>query len=738
MIALLLSLVCATVVPVASSQEPIAYQFETTFYEDSDSQFLFRWNITDKDLVGQLSLQSPALDWSWVAIGFGSNGMLHSQMIVCHNLNNGSVELHEHIAGSQYLAPAHDDGELIVPIAGFAQGSNHTCSFRRPLLPSNRRKTQLYASQAMKMIWAFNPVSGKNYKGKYFTVHSTTHRGAVSLRLSDGAALPATVPSFKNRQIHGFGMMSIWLFVLPFGAFYARYFRFVSGWVIVKIINQTCGIILTLVFLYFALIGEARFDMAHSFLGIAILVIMFAQIIMGVLTVMGMSNESLEKFKAHSRLAHMLTGYTLFAMAIAQVVLGLDMLYPWVEPRRMEPWAAFFALIGMWVIAFASLELNLRLKAKREDPGFGKEVEFPLMKADELEKTQHFTWETLDEEIRNGKMYVVGNGKYVYDISQWIGSHPGGQIILHNVNGTDISNDYFHEAGFDAEEFTPSALPPPKRLHDGVAVAGLSRADVLSAKRSSLDSFSYRGVGALNDRITPNFDQQDWSCIQRARRTHVHTKLALQKLATLVVGKLRTDSGYRSPSTSVNTLNTTSDISFSPHEYRRYAMTRKEMESSQGATKPFVKFRFCLLYPYDIRQDQPSAFIPGQAVEIQVRLSDGTRVSRYYTPISGDMTNFEILVKIQPTGPMSRYLFASEPGERQFKIRGPFGNPLLPRQLTTLHPEDSYDTIYFFAGGSGVTPFLQICNNLLLTKKIPLMVHLTDVDCSTISCRALG
>ena len=44
-------------------------------------------------------------------------------------------------------------------------------------------------------------------------------------------------------------------------------------------------------------------------------------------------------------------------------------------------------------------------------------------------------------------MLVVGNGHYVYDISKWITSHPGGQLILHAVNGTDITNDYFHEAG---------------------------------------------------------------------------------------------------------------------------------------------------------------------------------------------------------------------------------------------------------------------------------------------------
>jgi hypothetical protein len=724
LIVLFFQLLYATVQTVPLSKDPIPYQFETTLYKDQDNVFILRWHVIQREWIAQISLESSLLDWSWIAIGFG-NGMLHSQIIVCHNLNNQEVELHEHISHSRYLAPAHDVEEIISPIAGFVEGTrNQTCSFSRPLTPPNKEKAQLFASQPTKLIWAFNAVSKKNFEGKYFSLHQPTHRGAVTVRLSDGAVVPAGVPSFRNRQIHGFGMMSIWMFLLPFGAYYARYFRFVSGWVIIKIINQTVASILTLVFLYFALIGEARFDKPHSFLGIAILVIMFGQIIMGVLTVMGMSNESMEKFKKFSRLFHMITGYGLFVMGIVQVGLGLQMLYPLEEPRQIEPWAIYFALISMLVIAFGASEFSLRFKPKRDDPGFGKEVEFPRVQLEEQEKIQIFTWESLDSEVKKGKMYVVGNGRYVYDISQWIGSHPGGQIILHNVNGTDISNDYFHEAGFDADEFTPTANPPPKRSHEnGVVVVGLSRADILLAKRSSFDSLSAKGLNMLNDRIAPHFDQQDWACIQRARRTHVHTRLALQKLASLVVGRIQTGSGYQRVSSSQFTLNSNSDVNFTPDEYRRYAITKKEVESNPDATKPFVKFKFCLLYPYDIRQDQPGVFVPGQAVEIQVRLSNGTRISRYYTPISGDMTSFEILVKIQPTGSMSRYLFATQPGERQFKIRGPFGNPLLPRQLSTLHPEDSYDTIYFFGGGSGVTPFLQICNSLLLSRKVPLMVQ---------------
>ncbi|KAJ3358129.1 hypothetical protein HDU91_005316 [Kappamyces sp. JEL0680] len=323
-------------------------------------------------------------------------------------------------------------------------------------------------------------------------------------------------------------------------------------------------------------------------------------------------------------------------------------------------------------------------------------------------------------------MLVVGNNRYVYDISKWITSHPGGQIILHNVNGTDITNDYFHEAGFDASEFTPMPHPPPKKadVQGAKAVPGLSRADIISVRRQSIDSLQSRAAG-----ITAlNFTQDDWSAIQRSRRTHVHTRLAVQRLASLVVGELVSYQGNNRG--SFETL-ASEEASFDPFEFRRYALTKHEIESPSGASKAFVRLRFCSLYPYDTRLDQPSQFIPGQCVEIQVRLHTGERISRYYTPICGDMNAMEIMVKIKPGGPMSEYLFKSQKGERQFKIRGPFGTPLLP-SMRNYFTQEFYESIYFFAGGSGITPYLQLANHLMLSTQnvlkvvVPYHASLTD------------
>jgi hypothetical protein len=387
----------------------------------------------------------------------------------------------------------------------------------------------------------------------------------------------------------------------------------------------------------------------------------------------------------------------------------------------------YFGLLTAWVIAFVSAAVYFYIKGKRMR---GNKDAYRMVLTDEMnvqveknfEKLRGFTWESLGKAIDDGEMLVVGNGSYVYDISRWVLSHPGGQLILQAVNGTDITNDYFHEAGFDANEFNPKA-PAPKQIQrtPPMIVEGLSRADLIAANRASLLIPQNHMVNSIIQnqgtiRVS-QFSEDDWLAIQRARRTHVHTRQAIQKLATLVVGKLIT--GTSIPQSLPLRGNWIEAKPFDPFEYRRYALTSAKVESSPSASRPIVRFRFCNLYPYDIRENERLAFESGEAIEIQIRLSNGERISRYYTPLNGDMNGFEILVKISPFGKMSHYLFNSVIGQKQFKIRGPFGRPLLANSDNIT---EEFESIYYFSGGSGITPCLQLLQALYLGVSSPLKV----------------
>lgn len=79
------------------------------------------------------------------------------------------------------------------------------------------------------------------------------------------------------------------------------------------------------------------------------------------------------------------------------------------------------------------------------------------------------TWSQINEQVLDGKILLVANGRWVYDATSWINSHPGGKVILNSVAGTDITQDYFHEAGFDADSFVPFTVPrhqPRPYSHD--------------------------------------------------------------------------------------------------------------------------------------------------------------------------------------------------------------------------------------------------------------------------------
>jgi hypothetical protein len=713
MIAILLALLSialcgASVAPIGVpnlSSFRYSYNFST-----SPDRYTFHWNVTTTEIVGVMELESAQdLSQSWTGIGIG-NSMLSAEFIVCHNLGNRSIELHEHVSVSSYAPPVHRYGEELMQseLGTVLNSRRQLCQFRRVLRTTSSDRRSFTPTQPMKLLWAYKSISGRNYAGKYLTYHGE-NRGAVTIQLNSGSVFETSVVSFTKMQIHGFGMLGVWFVIFPFGAYYARYCRSVSGWILLKILNQTVGILVFIGLFFLILTNEPGFDKLHSFFGVAIGVVVFLQLIFGVATALGLSNEALYRFKVFSRIVHRTTGYGLIIFGTIQSGLGIDIMYPWVEPRTWVPWILYFFLIAFWSIAFGFSEWYFYTKVQREDPGYAL-VPTDVKIAEKSQLVKKFTWQSLNEDVQRGRMLVVANGKFVYDISQWIASHPGGQIILHSVCGTDITNDYFHEAGFDADEFTPRATPPKPREHKEVA-RRITRVEYLdiSANRQSLDSVILPPSLQSSEAYVPAFSNEDWQAVQRARRTHVHTRLAVQKLASMVIGEIESKE-----STSTTTLAENVERTFDVYEYRRYALTSYVLESPPDATSPFVRLRFCLLYPFDTREHEPKQFLPGHSVEIEVRLPDGNRISRYYTPISGDMSAFELLIKIQPKGKMSQFLFKSNSGERQFKIRGPFGNPLLPTIQAPLTYDNFYSTIYFFAGGSGITPFLQLANYLLL------------------------
>jgi len=115
-------------------------------------------------------------------------------------------------------------------------------------------------------------------------------------------------------------------------------------------------------------------------------------------------------------------------------------------------------------------------------------------------------------------------------------------------------------------------------------------------------------------------------------------------------------------------------------------------------TEDIRAFRFRLLTDTDV------APIPGQHVVLQVRMG-GRWVERPYTLSSSNgMSHLELMIKREPAGLLSRWLFDSLDSNAAMRVSLPRGD--FVRKL-----DDTVDVV-FLAGGIGITPGLAMARSL--------------------------
>lgn len=131
--------------------------------------------------------------------------------------------------------------------------------------------------------------------------------------------------------------------------------------------------------------------------------------------------------------------------------------------------------------------------------------------------------------------------------------------------------------------------------------------------------------------------------------------------------------------------------------YSRRARVREIQTLTSTAT---VRFRF------EVIDDQPFGFSPGQFVGILVRVPELGYPRRAYCVLSppGCDRSFEVLVRQVPEGHLSRYLASLRVGD-VIAFRGPTGRSMVPREPDT--------ELILLATGVGVGPFLSLLRHLL-------------------------
>ncbi|KAJ1558826.1 hypothetical protein HK096_002856 [Nowakowskiella sp. JEL0078] len=746
--------------------------------------------------------------WAYMGLGVGKT-MLHSNFIMAR-YKGGRCWLTEHYSSMNYMPPTlvPDLDDLIVTPVSCSWNNPvgfWTVEFTRPMNVPNSDQYGRGSWSAdhnldnILISYQLNSKSSSDY-------HTLNQRATLTVNWISGYFNVVASPRIEDKVIHGIGMMVCWLLVLPAGVFYARYFKFFHL-VLVHASIQATGASGVLAFFVFNLvIVSVHFAQAHGIFGIVIVALLVVQGTLGILNRIGLQFESIAAFRPYVRFIHDKLGPVLLLSAAVQIALGLNITFPFFDlggtdnnarPGGTALWYIYISFVVFWILLFFTMEVYYFLRIRQSDPALKSQKKTPknvgvkkdgyvpgksfeldslalavqnaLSNEDVYKKTpmqqialnkaeekgsnglKKFTWKELDEKIVSGDMYVVANGRYIYDISQWINSHPGGQIILNAVNGTDITSDYFHEAGFDATEHLPKQINikgAKTRTNTPAIPIASENVNQLTTRNARPTSAQWRAVEQLaNVEYARYFTETEWTLINKSRRPHLHTRNAIDKLSSLIVGEITKGDKDKEIVLASADPEASTTVQFSPFEYRRYAMTEKTLVSGSNANSPVYKLKFCLLYPFTAGADSEALakfllrpFYPGQCVEMQITISAKGQerrkvTSRYYTTVTGNLMAFEIIVKIKRDGLLTPWLAKQRVGERQFKIRGPWGTSMVVGPQNPVGSEISiaeverinelvttHDRVIFFTAGSGISPFLQLVKWAILPEFVPLEV----------------
>jgi len=112
------------------------------------------------------------------------------------------------------------------------------------------------------------------------------------------------------------------------------------------------------------------------------------------------------------------------------------------------------------------------------------------------------------------------------------------------------------------------------------------------------------------------------------------------------------------------------------------------------------------LFTFELESQNDTIDLPTASCVVVKAPIDGEDVIRAYTPVSTADTKgkFELMVKDYPTGKMSRHIHQLKVGD-SLAVKGPFDKIKIARN-TRKH-------IGMIAGGTGITPMLQVLHKLL-------------------------
>ncbi|CAG8542427.1 14892_t:CDS:10, partial [Acaulospora morrowiae] len=704
--------------------------------------------VSSKTIDFKVVLQTSS-GKGWFGMGFGPDdlGMQGADFYIGIVDGQNITLKNYHADPNAYHPPIVDSDQTVIVRKAFISDTGvATVEFTRSLSAARPGKKSII-NGPMKFIMAYNPASSQfSYHGNNrILMYIDFYNNIISSSVITGMQL-------TTKAIHGACMFLVWCILFPASVFLVRYFKHRNDHLTIHQFVQLLGGAMVSTVGVAAITTVQYVQSPHAWFGLFIFACSFIQLSLGLIAMWGQTSVvSVNKgYPRFVKRTHKFFGATLLLAAWANVYLGIDTFCTTYTIDSTPYKAAYICWLIIMVSVFIFGEfwwirqgtLNKLVCMDEDESTIEKRsMIYTYIDHEEYLSLPEFTWDEFNERVQSGA-YLVVCDNLVVNVRKWIGAHPGGSKILERVIGTDITRDFFnmHKKDVINEEIDSSETPLLQNEKPLGSIATSVLEKYTSHLTRTLPKQKKNSIAQFIDTMNVKY------YLSVPLATHTHSRFATRKLASLVVGRIRESEKTSIKINPIENLKTKSkedlltEDTILRKKFSRYKITSK---SPVNASTKYPVMRFTFTKVHQVKDQgkntNDSRFLPGHYIEVQARVK-GQVVIRSYTPLEGTMSkSFSVYVKIYPYGLISQHLNEQLIGY-EVRVRGPFD--VMERQMrislktnsfissptsstpylgldkdglggktSLLNPNSSdgcWEMLYMIAGGTGITPMLQL------------------------------
>ena len=373
---------------------------------------------------------SGSSDEGFIGIGYGDTEYMNDKDItkLVYIRNGESDEFICMDTFSTDWKPELDSHEDIYDCSASIIDNIVTFEFKRPLTAFDDEDNEIPIDGTISyFIAAYNDESTE-------AKHATNKRtpGQIDWLGGTATSVDNTDTIALVRLYHGLTMIALFIFAYPVSAFVARYLRHYPWWREAHKMVGSLGVMSCITSAYVAIStvsDRTRISRPHNSLGLTCVILLCLQVFGGYATNFWLLNRSRGKEYRYIHYGHLLCAVCILFISPWTCYEGWMSLLPDDIPALETPVTWYLMIFTL----LASGEAFRKFYHYCTNDG-----------ALEVFQTNFhvFTWDQIGEKVSAGAAWLV-IGKYVYDVTSWQTSHPGGRRILLDYIGTDCTEMFY-------------------------------------------------------------------------------------------------------------------------------------------------------------------------------------------------------------------------------------------------------------------------------------------------------